>query len=58
MEINVTWHNANPGTIWAKLAQRLGREPTSTEVKAEMQRISNEGLIERAAVSKLKHQRK
>lgn len=39
MKITTTWHNADPHTIWAKLAARLGREPTHEEVKAEMLRI-------------------
>ncbi len=58
MQINVTWHNAGPHTIYGKLAARLGREPTSQEVRDEMQRISDEGLAERTAAGKLKHQRK
>lgn len=39
MKITVTWHNAGPHTIWAKLAQRLGREPTDEEAKQEVLRI-------------------
>lgn len=27
--VTVTWHNAGPHTIWAKLAERLGRDPTN-----------------------------
>lgn len=54
----VTWHNANPNTIWGKLATRLGREPTHAEAKAEVQRILTEGLVERAEAGKLRHQRR
>ena len=38
VSVNVTWHNANPNTIWNCLAARLGREPTNAEAKAEVQR--------------------
>jgi hypothetical protein len=43
----VTWHNAGPHTIWAKLAERLGREPTNAEATAEVKRILAEGRAER-----------
>ncbi|MBC6714775.1 hypothetical protein H9Q09_01065 [Aurantimonas sp. DM33-3] len=39
MIVTVTWHNAGPHTIWAKLAARLGREPTSREAADEVRRI-------------------
>ena len=39
MRITVTWHNANPNTIWGKLAAKLDREPTDAEAKAEVLRI-------------------
>jgi hypothetical protein len=42
MKITTTWHNAGPHTIWAKLAQRLGREPTNAEAAAEVKRILSE----------------
>lgn len=42
VKITVTWHNANPNTIWGKLAARLGREPTNAEAKAEVLRILRE----------------
>lgn len=58
MLVNVTWHNANPNTIWGKLAQRLGREPTNAEAKAEVQRILDESLVSLADAGKLKHQRR
>lgn len=39
MKTVITWHNANPDTIWNKLARRLGREPTNEEAKQEVLRI-------------------
>lgn len=39
MKTTITFNNAGPKTIWAKLAERLGREPTNEEAKAEVQRI-------------------
>ena len=39
MKITVTWHNAGPHTIWGKLAEKLGREPTNDEAAAEVRRI-------------------
>lgn len=47
-----------PLTIWQALALKLGREPSLAEVKADMNRISAEGLVERAAKGKLSHQRR
>lgn len=41
-KITVTWHNAGPHTIWAKLAAKLGREPTSHEAAEEVKRILRE----------------
>lgn len=40
--ITTTWHNAGPHTTWAKLSERLGREPTHEETKAEVNRILRE----------------
>ena len=42
MLVTVTWHNAGPQTIWAKLAAKLGREPTNAEARAEIERILRE----------------
>lgn len=55
--ITTTWHNANPNTVWGKLAARLGREPTYDEAKAEVRRILEAGLIDAAEAGKLPHQR-
>jgi hypothetical protein len=45
-------------TIYEALKTKLGRDPTSTELKADMKRIAEEGLIERSMAGKLPHQRK
>jgi hypothetical protein len=42
MKVTVTWHNAGPHTIWGKLAERLGREPTDAEARQEVERILQE----------------
>jgi len=47
MKITVTWHNANPNTIWGKLAAKLGREPTNAEATAEVKRILRESNDDR-----------
>lgn len=39
MRATVTWTNRNPATIWNRLAEKLGREPTNDEAKAEVKRI-------------------
>jgi hypothetical protein len=39
IEVIITWHNAGPHTIWAKLAEKLGREPTQQEAADEVRRI-------------------
>ena len=42
LRVSVQWHNAGPHTIWAKLAERLGREPTDKEAGDEVKRILDE----------------
>lgn len=42
MRVTITFHNAGPHTIWAKLAERLGREPTNAEAAEEVRRILRE----------------
>lgn len=44
-------------TIHQALRARLGREPTHRELVAEVRRILNEALIERAERGQLAHQR-
>jgi len=39
MKITVSVRNDNPNTIWNRLAMRLGRVPTSSEARAEVERI-------------------
>jgi len=58
MKVTVTWNNDNPNTIWNKLAARLGRDPTNAEAKAEVLRILDEGMIERAEQGKLSWQKR
>lgn len=41
-KVTITWHNAGPHTIWAKLAAKLGREPTKAEAAEEVKRILRE----------------
>lgn len=45
------------GSIWDRLRERLGREPTNEEARTEVKRILEESLVERATEGKLKHQR-
>jgi hypothetical protein len=45
-------------TIYEALRRKLGREPTHAEMKADVRRILQDGLIERATAGKLRHQRK
>lgn len=42
LTVKTTWHNAGSDTIWARLAERLGREPTNAEAAAEVRRILRE----------------
>lgn len=42
MKITITFRNDNPDTIWNRLAERLGREPTAEEVKQDVLRILRE----------------
>jgi hypothetical protein len=42
MQVNITWTNKNPNTIYNKLKAKLGREPSNAELKAEVLRILNE----------------
>lgn len=62
MQVDITWTNSNPNTIWNKLAAKLGREPTNAEGAEEVKRIlneaSNERLQNQAAKGRLSWQRK
>jgi len=39
MQVNITFTNGNPNTVYNRLAAKLGREPSTVEVKAELDRI-------------------
>lgn len=43
MRITTTWRNDNPQTVANALARKIGREPTSAELKEEVLRILREG---------------
>ena len=45
-------------TIYEALREKLGREPTRAELKAEVRRIGDEALVQLASAGKLRHQRK
>lgn len=55
--VTTTWHNAGPHTIWGRLAEKLGREPTHAEAKAEVRRIMEEVTVSLAEAGRLPHQR-
>jgi hypothetical protein len=44
-------------TIYEALRRKLGREPTSAELKADVERIKADGMREMAERGKLRHQR-
>ena len=39
MQVNITFTNKNPDTIYNKLAARLGRLPSNDEIVTELNRI-------------------
>lgn len=39
MQINITFTNKNPNTIYNKLAAKLGRLPSNNEIISELNRI-------------------
>ena len=45
-------------TIYEALRQRLGREPTHRELCDDVRRILEDGMRERAALGKLRYQRR
>jgi hypothetical protein len=45
-------------TIYSALEAKLGRRPTSSELRAEVDRIKTEALIQCATDGKLRHQRR
>lgn len=50
--------NPSKPTIYQALVSKLGRTPTNAEVKADVERIKREALVELANKGKLPHQRK
>lgn len=59
MRVSVTWGalSGRP-TIYSRLRDSLGREPTHHELTAAVRDILEDGTRERAAQGKLNHQRK
>jgi hypothetical protein len=55
--VNVIWHAA-PGSIWAKLAERIGREPSNAEAAAEVRRILRESADARMVSDPQRHLRR
>lgn len=51
--VTVMFANKNPDTIWNRLAAKLGREPTNAEAKAEVLRILDECMVDRAGRGQL-----
>lgn len=49
---------ATKPTIYQALAAKLGRVPTNAEVRADVERIKTEALIELASKGKLAHQKR
>ena len=45
-------------TIYQALADKLGRTPTNVEIKADVERIKREALIECASKGKLTYQKR
>lgn len=45
-------------TIYEALRVKLGRDPTSEEVRADVRRILSESTVDLASKGKLPHQRK
>lgn len=56
--VSTTWTNRNPDTIYNRLAAKLGREPTSEEIKADLARITDAVRVSLAEKGSLPHQRR
>jgi truncated hemoglobin YjbI len=56
--VNFTVRNDNPNTIHNKLKARLGREPTTAELRDECLRIMSDATASLAAQGKLKFQKR
>jgi hypothetical protein len=55
--IRFTVTNNNPNTIHNRLKEKLGREPTTTELRDECLRIMNGATVALAAQGKLRMQK-
>lgn len=51
-------HMTRRPTIYEALRDKLGREPTNKEIKADVRRINEEVIVDLATRGKLPHQRK
>ncbi len=62
VQVSITWHPSRaPGrkpTVHEALRATLQREPTHAELCADVRRILDAGLVERATAGKLRHQRR
>lgn len=58
IKVIISWHNSNPDAIANRLAAKLGREPTRTELCDDVKRILSEATIDLATAGKLPHQRR
>lgn len=58
VQVTVSAHNGNPNTIWNRLAEKLGREPTNAEAIAEVRRVIGEATRDLAEAGRLAHQRR
>lgn len=57
MAAQATSRNVRKPTIYEALVAKLGRVPTNAELKADVQRIKEEALVEMAGKGRLPHQR-
>jgi hypothetical protein len=48
LQVTTTVRSDNPNTIAARLAEKIGREPTNAELIAEVKRILREAREERS----------
>jgi len=57
-KVTMTVTNSNPNTIYNRLKDKLGREPTNDEIKSDIRRILDEVMVDLAGKGKLSFQRK
>lgn len=56
LTVRIEYRSSNPNTIWARLAEKLGREPKHWEAVAEVKRIKAEALADLATRGRMRHQ--